>query len=95
MPKAFLSMLLSAQLLLSSAPCTQGIPTPPGASFSGEVRLWWGLIDPELSTWFARLPMETDDADDTILWDWSWRGFLAALFGQPLVKEAGSDAVSA
>ena len=95
MPKAFLSMLLSALLLLSSSPCPQNVPTPSEASAPGEIRLWWGLIDPELSTWFARLPMETDSADASILWDWSWCGFLAALFSQPMAKEAGPDAVSA
>lgn len=80
MPKVFISMLLLTQLLCKPAPvqplnCTPAQPT----------RLWWGLIDPELSTWFSRLPME--DEDQPILWDFSWQGFLAALFGQPLVKE--------
>ena len=48
-------------------------------------KVWWGLIDPELSLWFARIPEETEEP---ILWDWSWRGFFAALFPQSLVKEA-------
>lgn len=34
---------------------------------------WWGLIDPELAVRCAALP-ETD------LWDWSFMGFLRALF---------------
>lgn len=95
MPKAFLSMLLSALLLLSSGPLAQNTLAQPTASAPSEERLWWGLIDPELSTWFAQLPMQEDNADDFLHWDWSWRGFLAALFGQPIVKEAGPDAVSA
>lgn len=36
---------------------------------------WWGLIDPDTARWFARVP----GADGKGGWDWSWRGFLAAL----------------
>ena len=50
------------------------------------LQTWWGLIDPDLSLWFARIPAEEDSP---LLWDWSWRGFFAALFAQPLVKEDG------
>ena len=50
------------------------------------LQTWWGLIDPDLSLWFAHIPTEEDKP---LLWDWSWRGFFAALFAQPLVKEDG------
>lgn len=81
MTTAFLSMLLAAQLLSQPA-----IPVPAQSFPVRENRLWWGMIDPELSVWFSRLPLE--DADDApVLWDFSWRGFLAALFDRPLLME--------
>lgn len=43
-------------------------------------RNWWGLIDPELSLWFARLPGEADAPPS---WDWSVQALLRALFGTP------------
>ena len=41
---------------------------------------WWGLIDPELSLWFARLPGQADEAP---AWDWSLHGLLQALLTLP------------
>ena len=92
MTNTLLTLLLSLQLTVTSAPSTA--PASLAASPDTPVvqRLWWGLIDPELSAWFARLPLEEDTADEPILWDWSWRGFLAALFGQPMAKEAHANA---
>ena len=85
MPKVFISMLLITQLLCQPAPARPLQVTQPQAT-----RLWWGLIDPELSTWFSRLPME--DGNEPILWDFSWQSFLAALFGQPVIKEVSPHA---
>lgn len=95
-----LSLLLSIQILLSGTAYTAPArihPAPSAFTRSSqeapvETRLWWGLIDPEMSTWFARLPMEGSREDERIVWDWSWRGFLAALFGIPAEKEASPDA---
>lgn len=98
MTNSVLSLLLSLQLLLSGATCFSPVQTslPPIARAAQEApveqRLWWGLIDPEMSAWFARLPLDEGREDDRILWDWSWRGFLAALFGIPAEKEASPDA---
>ncbi|MBE5811604.1 MAG: hypothetical protein E7318_11820 [Clostridiales bacterium] len=81
MTAAFLSLLLAAQLISQPAQPAPNMPPLPQ-----EYRLWWGLIDPELSLWFSRLPLE--EAEDTpVMWDFSWRGFLAALFGQTLLME--------
>ena len=90
MRKPLLTLLLSALLML---------PAPGMSSAQKEVsaepaRLWWGLIDPELSLWFSRLPME-ETKDAPVLWDFSWRGFLAAIFGQPMTKEASPHAAHA
>lgn len=46
---------------------------------------WWGLLDPELSLRLASVP-EAEEAEP-IVWDWSWRALLAALFGLPLDPE--------
>ncbi len=55
---------------------------------------WWGMIDPEASLWLARLPESTEG---DLLWDWSFSGFLKALFHHVLpklpVKEALPDAI--
>ena len=75
--------LQPARLSLPAQPCLEAQP------------VFWGLIDPELSTWFSRLPSDESEQDERILWDWSWRGFLAALFGCPVVKEAQFDAAQA
>lgn len=95
MMNTFLSLLLSLQIFLSftARPSVPGEASAPVLSIPQESRLWWGLIDPELSAWFAHLPADTaKEKDDRILWDWSWRGFWAALFGNPSLKEAQTDA---
>lgn len=43
---------------------------------------WWGLIDPALSQWFAAIPEAR--TNEGLQWDWSWRGFWAALLGRPV-----------
>ena len=89
MVKLLLSMLLSIQLMCHPVPGEADRLAP-----AQESRLWWGLIDPELSLWFSRLPQE--EAEDTpVLWDFSWRGFLAALFGHPLTLEEVPNATHA
>ena len=76
----FLSYLLSLQLLLVPTPCAaQDAPASPAPVF-------WGMIDPELSLWFSRTPFERQPGR-RVLWDFSWRGFLAALTGQPILAE--------
>lgn len=85
MTRTLLSLFLSAQLLCI-APQAQFL-TLTSVQQPAPTRLWWSLIDPELSLWFARVPEEAaPEADEPVLWDWSWRGFLAALFGRPLAK---------
>ena len=86
MSKLLLSAILSFQLMCTPAPSTIDVPEDSQA-----VRLWWGLIDPELSLWFSRLPLEETE-DKPVLWDFSWRGFLAALFGTPIMPEVVSNA---
>lgn len=86
MTSPLLSLLLAFQLMFSSAPAIQTNPSAPEST-----RLWWGLIDPELSLWFSRLPLEEADKAP-ILWDFSWRGFLASLFSSPLMMEEVSHA---
>ena len=76
-----------AVLLCLLCACTPAAPQ--------ESRLWWGLIDPEMSLWCAQLPRQESAPDSRILWDWSWRGFLAALFGIPVVEEVSADAAHA
>ena len=89
MTAAFLSLLLAAQLFSQTPQIAPRLPAPPQ-----ETKRWWGMIDPELSLWFSRLPRE-DAENAPVMWDFSWRGFLAALFGQPLLMEEGSDAAHA
>lgn len=96
MTATILSCILSAQLFLSaplsSAPAPADLSLAPQNQVQTE-RLWWGLIDPELSVWFSRVPTEeSDNTDAPVRWDWSWRGFLAALFDWAPVKEDASDA---
>ena len=97
MQNMILSWLLSVQMLLST-PISAGqeevhLALSPREQVQ-ETRLWWGLIDPELSAWFARVPgVKNAEEDKPVLWDWSWRGFLAAIFGVEMVKEA-PDAAS-
>ena len=81
MTNALLTLLLTLQLarpMPASCPRSAMITAQPQP-------VLWGLIDPELSLWFARHPQE---ADHPLYWDWSLRGFFAALFPQSLVKEA-------
>ena len=88
MTNLLLPLLLSAQLMTAEAtPLPQQKLPPMHAE-----RLMWGLIDPELSAWFAQLPDErTEDDAPRVLWDWSWQGLLAALFGDSLIKEVPAD----
>ena len=84
MPGILLTLLLTLQLFFSpfSASAPASLPEQPQAS-----PLWWGMLDPEMSLWFARVPADSR-TDGSVRWDWSWEGFWAALVRQPLVKEA-------
>ena len=62
-----------------------GVPIPAGTYPAlmihlGEARghNWWGLLDPSTSLSMAVIG---DAEDGEVLWDWSWAGLLAALFG--------------
>ena len=95
MASILLTLLLSLQLLCAAQPADQSFPTSPYDSreLPPKVqKLWWGMLDPELSAWFAHIPDEAAADDLPPLWNWSWRGFLAALFEQPMLKEAAPDA---
>lgn len=100
MASSILSLILLLQLMCSGAvdqPLQAPASPPLSCSIQEELhtaRLWWGLIDPELSAWFARLPFSEADEGETILWDWSWRGFLASLFNTHLTKEDATYAPS-
>lgn len=94
MPRILLSLLLALQLMFSGASYHQPAQTIPAQTAPQVSRLWWGMLDPELSAWFAHIPMKEQDSQRHILWNWSWRGFLAALFEQPMLKEASADAAS-
>ena len=84
MMNTLLTLLLSLQLTLpAQLAAPQNMVYHPGYDARPQ-KVWWGLIDPELALWFARVPEENGTAG---LWDWSWRGFFSALFCQPLVKE--------
>ena len=95
MHRTILSWLLSLQMLLGAP---DSLPAPQTCLMNlrpapvQERRLWWGLIDPELSLWFSRLPDSSRAGDASIRWDFSWRGFLAALFGQPIIEEDAAHA---
>ena len=76
----FLSYLLSLLMLFTPAPyAAQEAAVRPAP-------LFWGMIDPDLSLWFSRTPFEAHPGRK-IMWDFSWRGFLAALTGQPILTE--------
>ena len=97
MPNTLLSLLLSMQLFLCSAAPAPTDPAAGGQALAAgsparETRLWWGMIDPELAAWFARLPLEQEKEERTVLWDWSWRGFLAAIFPTFQAEEGCTDA---
>ena len=85
MMNTLLTLLLCLQLSAPAAPADAPLPMTSHTAGPQEQRLWWGLIDPELSMWFSHIPWEEEH--DAILWDWSWQGFLAALFPQPLMQE--------
>lgn len=70
-----------------------GQPIPAGDYPALVIRLgdakgrnWWGLLDPDAALLLACA--ETDTADAPVLWDWSLRGLLAALFGLPMPEGA-------
>ena len=93
MCNALLSFLLALQLAAGTPPMMFAAPASlPAAETVQEARLWWGLIDPEMSLWCVQLPQQEKHPEAPVLWDWSWRGFLAALFGIPAEKEAVPDA---
>ncbi len=98
MQSAILSLILSLQMLLATPIYPQDAQPCPLACLPADqvhqTRLWWGLIDPELSLWFSRLP-DAAPNDAPVLWDFSWRGFLAALFGQPIIEEDAAHAPQA
>ena len=80
-----LSYLLAAQMMAAPAPAAlpeaPAVPTP----------LFWGMIAPELSLWFSRVPQKSQPGKP-VMWDFSWRGFLAALIGQPMLMEDAAHA---
>ena len=82
MTNMLLSWLLCLQLL---APAPAIVPQDAPVLLQSE-KLWWGLIDPNASLWFSRLPGCIPEKGP-VLWDFSWRGFLAAVFGLDLVRE--------
>lgn len=70
-----------------------GVTVPAGEYPALMIRLgdargrnWWGLLDPELALAWARVPQE-EQAEEPIIWDWSWEALLAALLGRPLAYE--------
>ena len=84
MTNTLLTLLLTLQLALPGQPAApQKMVYRPGYD-ARPLQVWWGLIDPDLALWFARVPADNDAA---FHWDWSWEGFLAALFPQSPVKE--------
>ena len=81
----FLSYLLSLLMLFTPAPyAAQEAAVRPAP-------LFWGMIDPELSLWFSRVPPKSQPGKP-VMWDFSWRGFLAALIGQPMLMEDAAHA---
>lgn len=46
---------------------------------------WWGLLDPETSMAFAAIG---ETPDGRLIWDWSWKALLAAIFGRPIAGDA-------
>ncbi len=91
MTRTLLTLTLAAQLFFGAPSALQAAPTLRPQ----QTRLWWSLIDPDLAAHFALLPGREGNAPERIVWDWSWRGFLAALFGIPQEKEAQTHAALA
>ncbi len=90
-----ISLMLALQLMFSCpSPLPQDTRILPRYAQPQPHRLMWGMIDPELSLWFARIPMNRETDGLPIRWNWTWRGFWAALFEQPMLKEAAADAPS-
>lgn len=89
-----LSLMLALQMLLPGlpVPVRQDTLHPCVQEEPRMERLMWGMLDPELSAWYARVP--SDDGADArpVMWRWGWRAFWAALLQQPIVKEATGDA---
>jgi hypothetical protein len=83
MSAILLSLLLALQLTFTNL-----TTVPPAAPDVQPRQLWWGMIDPELSAWFARCPDADKSETQPILWNWSFRSIWAALTSQPIVKEA-------
>ena len=82
MSAIWLCMLLILHLTFTNLP-----PSAPAQVAVQPRQLWWGMIDPELSSWFARIPGISNDEPFPVTWNWSWKSFWAALIQQPLVKE--------
>ena len=80
-----LTLILSLMLACHLMGCPAHFTTPESPEVQS-VPVLWGMIDPELSKWFSRVPRENKPGK-SILWDFSWRGFFAALTGQPLLTE--------
>lgn len=93
-----LSLILVLQMMLAGSalppPSDLHMPVTHTQEQPRRQQLMWGMLDPELSARFARIPMETEGDSRLIRWDWSWRSFWAALLGQPMLKEAADDAPS-
>ena len=92
MTSTLLSMLLSLQILFSTTdqspalrPHTMVLTPHEQVEIN---RVWWGMTDPETSLWFSRIPSDDPQPRTPVIWDFSWRGFLAALFGPSIIQEA-------
>lgn len=83
MSTIWLCMLLILHLTFTNLPLSVPVQATPQPR-----QMWWGMIDPELSSWFAHIPDEDANSSLPVLWNWSWRSFWAALTRQPLVQEA-------
>ena len=83
MSTIWLCMLLILHLTFTNLPPSVPVQAPPQPR-----QMWWGMIDPELSSWFAHIPDEDANSSLPVLRNWSRRSFWAALTRQPLVQEA-------
>lgn len=96
MNSIILAWILSLQMLLSMLFGTANLlPARQTDTSSGDLqesRLFWGMIDPELSLWFSRIPDTRQEDASPLHWDFSLRGFLSALFAQPIIKEDATHA---
>lgn len=89
-----LSLMLALQMLLpgSPVPVRQDSVYPRVQEEPRMERLMWGMLDPELSAWYARVPSEAGTDARPVVWRWGWHAFWAALLQQPIVKEASGNA---